>query len=232
MSQGNRGAPHENDRRRHFRAGVSGGAVVHGRGGTMRGHIRDLSLGGALIELHHDPSEDEDDVLVELEIGTSGWVAQRGQVARRSARHVAIAFGTVPPDVEDVIEDEVVAAVEARKSPRVVVCDPREDRRHQLAEKLRAAGTTPIEARTPLEAIALVEQQRNHVVAVAMADTLTQTGPHELVDYLSESNPHIRIAMFADDAANDAKDAPHVQRHGTSDELASSLAETLRRDPR
>jgi hypothetical protein len=123
-----------------------------------------------------------------------------------------------------------VAAVEARKSPRVVVVDPREDRRHELAEKLRAAGLSSIEAATPLEAIALVERPRNHVAAVAMADTLTQTGPHELVDYLSESNPGIKLAMFADDPVNDRDGATRVERHGTSDEVANSLAESLRRD--
>jgi CheY-like chemotaxis protein len=237
MSQGDRGAQSPSDRRRHFRAGVCGGAVVHGRGVTMRGHISNLSLGGALIHLHEDgPPDiqwDHDEVVVELEIGGAGWVAQRGQVRRGDAKTLAIAFGQVGPEVEDVIEDEVVAAVEAHKSPRVVVVDPKEDRRHQLAEKLRAAGYTSIEAATPLEAIALVEQPRNHVAAVAVADTLTQTGPHELVEFLSESSPHIKLAMFADNASEDGEHptrAPHVQRHGTSDEMAASIAASLRRE--
>lgn len=237
MSQGNRGAPRDSDRRRHFRAGVCGGAVVHGRGVSLRGQITNLSLGGALIELVREPDETPEldhEIIVELEIGGSGWVAQRGHVRRCSKREVAIAFGAVGPDVEDVIEDEVVAAVEARRSPRVVVVDPRPERRQQVAEKLRARGCTSIEAATPLEAIALVEQPRNHVAAVAMAETLTQTGPHELVDYLSESNPNIKLAMFSEDAANDTPSpgahTSHVRRHGTSDELASSLAESLKRE--
>jgi CheY-like chemotaxis protein len=231
MSQ-DRGAPKESDRRRHFRAGVCGGAVVHGHGITMRGRISNLSLGGALIDLAEGTEVEHDhEVVVELEIGGSGWVAQRGRVRRSTGKQVAIAFGEVKPDVEDVIEDEVVAAVEARRSPRVVVVDPREDRRHQVAEKLRQTGFTSIEAATPLEAIALVEQPRNHVAAVAMAETLTQTGPHELVDYLSESNPSIKLAMFAEEPHNErGRRAPHVERHGTSDELANSLAESLRRE--
>jgi CheY-like chemotaxis protein len=233
MSQ-DRGAPSKSDRRRHFRAGVCGGAVVHGHGVTLRGRIRDLSLGGALIDLAEGTEVEHDhEVVVELEIGGSGWVAQRGRVRRSTGKQVAIAFGDVGPEVEDVIEDEVVAAVEARRSPRVVVVDPREDRRHEMAEKLRATGFTSIEAATPLEAIALVEQQRNHVAAVAMAETLTQTGPHELVDYLSESNPGIKLAMFSEDAPRNehGRRTSHVERHGTSDELANSLAESLRREP-
>jgi CheY-like chemotaxis protein len=235
MSQGDHGAHSSSDRRRHFRAGVHGGAVVHGRGITKRGQITNLSLGGALIDLgegsHEIPLDHE--VVVELEIGGSGWVAQRGHVRRREARLVAVVWGPITPDIEDVIEDEVVAAMEARRSPRVVVVDPREDRRHAVAEKLRAAGCTSIEAATPLEAIALVEQSRNHVVAVAMAETLTQTGPHELVEFLSESNPNIQIAMFVEEegmgpAARGS--SPNVRRHGTSDELATALAQTLRRD--
>ena len=111
MSQ-DRGGPNQNDRRRHFRAGVCGGAVVHGHGLTMRGRIRDLSLGGALIDLAEGTEVEHDhEVVVELEIGGSGWVAQRGRVRRSTGKQVAIAFGDVKPDVEDVIEDEVFAAV-------------------------------------------------------------------------------------------------------------------------
>jgi hypothetical protein len=224
--------PSHNERRRHFRAGVYGGAVVHVHSqGQLRGRISNLSLGGALIDLAEGTEVEHDrEVVVELEIGDNGWIAQRGRIRRSTGRQLAVAFDELGPEVEDVIEDEVVAAVEARKSPRVVVVDPREDRRHELAAKLRAAGCTSIEAATPLEAIALVEHPRNHVAAVAMADTLTQTGPHELVDYLSESNPGIKLAMFADEPVNDRAGAPHVERHGTSDEVATSLAESLRRD--
>jgi hypothetical protein len=223
--------PSQNERRRHYRAGVFGGAVVHSRGAQLRGRISNLSLGGALIDLAEGTEVEHDrEVVVELEIGGSGWIAQRGRIRRSTGRQLAIAFDAVGPEIEDVIEDEVVAAVEARKSPRVVVVDPREDRRHEVAEKLRAAGLSSMEAATPLEAIALVEHPRNHVAAVAMADTLTQTGPHELVDYLSESNPGIKLAMFADDPVNDRAGSSRVERHGTSDEVANSLAESLRRD--
>ncbi len=235
MSQGDQGAQTSSDRRRHFRAGVNGGAVVHGRGVTRRGHITNLSLGGALIDLG-DATNDlsiDHEVVVELEIGGSGWVAQRGHVQRREANTIAIAWSQIGADIEDVIEDEVVAAMEAHRSPRVVVVDSQVERRHEVAEKLRAAGYTSIEAATPLEAIALVEQQRNHVAAVAVADTLTQTGPHELVEFLTESNPHIQIALFLEEA-NEAPAArgssPNVRRHGTSDELAMALSQTLKRE--
>ena len=235
MSSGDRDASAPNDRRRHFRAGISGGAVVHGQGHSVRGHITNLSLGGALIQLAdgtHDVDLDHD-VTVELELGGSGWVSQKGRVRRRTDGQLAIEFARLGPDIEDVIEDEVAAAQDAHRSPRVVVCDPREERRHEIAEKLRVHGYTSIEAATPLEAIALVEQPRNHVAAVAVAETLTQTGPHELVEFLTESNPHIKLAMFADEPAaesNPPPRAPHVPRHGSSDELAASLAESLRRD--
>jgi CheY-like chemotaxis protein len=224
-----------NDRRRHYRAGITGGAVVRGAGNSVRGQITNLSLGGALIQLAdgtHDIELDHD-VTVELELGGSGWIVQAGRVQRRSDGHIAIEFARLGQDIVDVIEDEVAAAQDADRSPRVVVVDPREERRHQVAEKLRERGYTSMEAATPLEAIALVEQPRNHVVAVAVAETLTQTGPHELVEFLTESNPHIKLAMFAEepgDGGTPPVRAPHVTRHGTSDELAASLAASLRRD--
>ena len=115
----------------------------------------------------------------------------------------------------------------------VEVVDSQVERRHQVAEKLRASGLTSMEAATPLEAIAMVERARNHVAGVAVADTLTQTGPHELAEFLSESNPNIEIAMFVDEdtpTPTPRGSSPNIRRHGSSDELASALARTLRRE--
>src|SRR2546421_9459598 len=108
MSQGNRGAESDGDRRRHYRAGVCGGAVIRGRGLNLRGNITNLWLGGALIDLPADVPQIELDheVVIEMEIGGGGWIAQRGYVRRHDARQLAIAFGQVGPEVGDVIEDE------------------------------------------------------------------------------------------------------------------------------
>jgi hypothetical protein len=134
---------------------------------------------------------------VELEL-RGRWVAQHGRARRCDIGEVAVEFDAVSPDLEDLIEDHVLAAVEARHSPRVVVLDGSPPRRRRVSEALRRAGCESIEASTPLEAINCVETSSRPVAAVAVAEQVARTHSDALVDYFSESNPHIKIAVIAD----------------------------------
>jgi CheY-like chemotaxis protein len=87
-------------------------------------------------------------------------------------------------------------AVEAQRMPRVVIVDRAAERRHQLAECLRAQGCCSLEAATPLEAVSLVERSRNHVRAVMVAETLTQTQADELLEFLAEAHPAIEVVRI------------------------------------
>ncbi len=216
------------DRRRFYREAIYGGAVMHVDGVALRGQISNLSLGGALISLGehvpHRPGLDHD-VRVELEIGGHGWVTQRARVRRTSTKEVAVAFMEIKPNVEDLIEDELLAAVEARNRPRVLVVDAEPKRRRRVSEQLHAAGCVSLEAATPLEAIAMVEEPRNHVAAIAVSDTVRDA--HPLVAYLTDSNPGIPIAMLAEDGGDDRPTS--ASRARTEDELTSAIAEHVRK---
>jgi CheY-like chemotaxis protein len=219
------------DRRHHFRAEIGGGVVVHVDGFALRGQLANLSLGGALIALHEHPGYEPgptQHVRVEFELGKRGWISQHGRVQRITERELAIAFHEVAPDVEDVIEDQVLAAVEARTSPRVVVVDPHPARRRRVSDTLRAAGCVSLEAATPLEAIAMVEEPRNHVAAIAVTDEVRDAGP--LVAYLSDSNPGIPVAMLGA-AADDDSMPRSTHRARTEDELAAQITERVRHRP-
>jgi CheY-like chemotaxis protein len=207
---------HEN-RRRHYRAKVSGRAVIHhaqghGRDGAVRCEIDNLSLGGvALRPLTETPDLPEGtSVAVELQVDGASWVVQSGQVQRRGTRALVITFAEVSPELEDLIEDEVLAAVEAERSPRVVVVDRSEDRRSRVAAALSEVGWCPLEASTPLEAIELIEQSRTHVSAAAIGRSLTQTGGHELVHFLHDSHPEIKLALITEDDSMESVERAEV----------------------
>jgi hypothetical protein len=198
------------NRRRAYRAGVNGNAIVQAGGVAVRCAIVDLGLGGVRLL---EPVRDEPglaagvEVMVELECAGAGWVAQRGRVVRHHAGEIAVAFHALSPEVEDRIEDEVLGAVEAARAPRVVVVDRSQDRRHRLAEALRDSGCCSLEASTPLEAVDMVERSRNHVVAVAVAETLTQTQADELVTYLAESHPDVQVERISGDGVRGSVEA-------------------------
>ena len=201
------------ERRRHFRAQVAASAVVHASRIALRGRIVDLSLGGVRVRRSDDdvpcPAFGTP-VMIELELGTAGWVAQDGWIQRSTIDEIVIAFDLLAPQIEDLIEEEVLASIEADRRPRMVIVDPEPERRSRMAAKLREAGCDSFEASTPLEAIDLVERPHNHITGIAVAEQLTQTRSEELMDFFAETNPGIRLAVIAEATG----EHPRVTREG------------------
>ena len=194
--------------RRHPRVRVVGRALVHADHGITACDVIDMSLGGLLLsrapEHAHEPIPDVGEpVLVELHLAnaSSRWYGLGGEVCRRAAAdRFALRLGRVPPDLEDEIEEEVLAAVEASASPRVVVVDAPGERRRHLADTVRRSACVPIVASTPLDAIRRLEESRTHATAVIVGEDLTQTRGEELVRYISSEHPGVRVALIHDPA--------------------------------
>jgi hypothetical protein len=212
------------ERRRHYRAGIEAGAVIHAQQIALRGRIVDLSLGGVRVRRidENAPSPAPGTAAkIELELGGNGWVAQDGHIQRCDLGEIVIAFGPLAPEVEDLIEDEVLAAIEATRRPRMIVVDPSADRRRRVADKLREAGCESYEAATPLEAIDLLERPRSHISGVAMAERLTQTGTEEFCDFVAETNPNIKLALIAEALADGTVDAPMGRSSRITDRMTA-----------
>lgn len=202
----------QRERRRHLRADTELGARLHAAGTVLRGKSVDLSRGGVRIRRVDDAGPCPavgTAALIELELGPGGWVAQDGRVVRCDFADLAVAFDAVADAVARLIDDEVRTVLAAISRPRLLVVDPSPDRRHHIAEKLRAAGCDPYEAATPLEAIDLIERPSNHIAGVAVAEHLTQTDGEELCEFVAETNPGIRLAVIADGLA---ATAPRARR--------------------
>ncbi len=212
------------ERRRHYRAGLEAGAVIHAAKLALRGRIVDLSLGGVRIRRLDDTAPcpaPGTAAMIELEIGDRGWVATDGRIHRCELGEVVIAFAPLAAEVEDLIEDEVLAAIEATRRPRMIVVDQQPDRRRRVADKLREAGCDSYEAATPLEAIDLMERPRSHIRGVAVAEHLTQTGGDEFCDFVAETNPGIKLALIAEALADGTVDAPMRRASRISDRIAT-----------
>ncbi len=217
------------ERRRHYRAGIEAGAVIHAAQMALRGRIVDLSLGGVRIRRVDEnapcPSPGTA-AMIELELGASGgWVAQDGRIQRCELGEIVVAFGPLAAEVEDLIEDEVLAAIEAKRRPRMIVVDPSADRRRMVADKLRAAGCESYEAATPLEAIDLIERPRSRITGMTMAEHLTQTGADEFCDFVAETNPNIKLALITDAIAEGTVDEPVPRNQRITDRITTVVPE-------
>ena len=209
------------NRRRHDRARVNGAVVVHAPDGASRGKIINLSAGGVLVveQSPHVELAEGTEVGLELETGRRGWVRQAGGVLRRVDGAIAFEFVQPSPVVVDLLTGEVLAAQEAQRVPRVVVMDPSSPRRKKIAAALRDAGCQSIEAATPLEAVDLLERSRSQVTAVAVAETTqSQTLADELMEFLAEAHPSLRLALIVDNTAKPPHPrARHLRCDGSSE---------------
>jgi hypothetical protein len=198
--------------------------VIHASKLAIKGRIVDLSLGGVRIRRVDDQAPcpaPGTAAMIEMEIGVRGWIAADGIVRRCELDEVVISFAPLAAEVEDLIEDEVLAAIEATRRPRMIVVDSQAERRRRVAEKLRAAGCDSYEASTPLEAIDLMERPRAHIRGVAVAETLTQTDGNEFCDFVGETNPNIKLALIADELAEGTVDRPSSRAHRISERIST-----------
>lgn len=187
------------ERRRHYRVPRTVNALLHVGLMTIRGMVLDLSLGGLRMRVAEGaacPATGSSGV-IEMHLAT-GWHRLRVRVVRCEYDEVAVRFSEITPAVEDAIEDEVVASIEAQRKPHIVVLDPMPDRRQRICESLRASGCDPVEAATPLEAIGIVERECGGIRGMTISESLTQTRADELWEYVSQSNPEIHIRVIAE----------------------------------
>lgn len=192
------------ERRRTHRVDVMGNAVVHGAKAVGRGRLVNLSTGGACLELVDDALVDVLRIGLGLELelhvdaARGRWYLQRGVVRHidRRRRRIGVAFLAVTPQVEDLVEDEILAEFEAADTVRVVVLDGVTSRRERVSAALRRAGCIVIDVETPLDALAAIEQSRAHISIVAVAEGLTQTDGAEVMAYLSDVHPGVQLAVI------------------------------------
>jgi hypothetical protein len=187
--------------RRHYRARVRGEVVLHGPDGVARCQIANLSLGGALLVPAPDTHVDlavGTFVAIELHVGGNrGWLTAPAHVVRVTGPGLplAVEFDELPPALEDAISDQVLAAVEAERTPPVLVVDGMPARRRRLARAVRRIGCQPIEASTPLEAIERMEGATMKPVAAVVGEELTQTGGAELADFFAHELPGAKVTL-------------------------------------
>jgi CheY-like chemotaxis protein len=142
--------------------------------------------------------------------GLGRWLHLIGDVARVDARGTGTALViellAVPRDFEDLVQDELLSALECAQLPRIMLVDGARGRRELVAAAFRATGNHVIEVSSPLEAIAGIDQSRLHLWAVVIADTQIASQADELREYLGQAYPRVPLIVIGE----------RVRRHDTT----------------
>jgi CheY-like chemotaxis protein len=171
--------------------------IVHGaRGAHCR--IVDLALGGVSVLVDRDVSTPDVGTCVRIELRLDGqgrWLHLTGSVLRVDPRGAAnalvIKLLAAPPEFEDLIQNELVSALECARQPHVLVVDADPARRATVVSAFRATGCRVIAVSSPLEALSAIDQSALHLWAVAIADTELTSRADELRRFLNEAYPRV-----------------------------------------
>jgi hypothetical protein len=99
----------------------------------------------------------------------------------------------VPADFEDLVQDELLSALECAQLPRILLVDSARVRRGRVAAAFRATGCHVIEVSSPLEAIVEIDQSRLHLWAVVIADTELASDAEDLRRFFGETHPTVPV---------------------------------------
>lgn len=205
-SRKKRGARYH-ERRHGGRVASSGTAVVRAGALSMRARIVDLAAGGICVLADTTAASS---LLVgthvQLDIRVDGvgggWLHLLGRIERVDARALAsaivIELDAVPPDFEDLVQDELLAALECAQTPHVLVVDADRCRRDLVASAFRDTGCHVIEATSPLEAIIALDESKLHPWAVVIAETDFDLRADELRSFLREAYPCLPLIAIGE----------------------------------
>lgn len=187
------------ERRAHARVQASGFVIVHTASGIARGRLRDLSGRAMYVEVTADASIGVDAWdRVETELHLDGedqrWFRVSGQVARiHRGCDLVIEFEAAPHDLDDLVQDVVVAALEtARTTPHAVVVDPDPIRRRACAAALRAAGCV---VRQEIASVDVVAGFEDEEPVIAIADTIPEETADGLRRFLAAVSPAAELVV-------------------------------------
>lgn len=185
------------ERRLSDRVAARGSVHVRGRALNLAGRVLDLSSGGVRVQVargaKHMASGTPVRVSLRLDGSRSKWLHLDGAVRRIDERQFAVVFRQRSAELDELVESERVAALEAHQVPEVMIVDAEATRREVVASAFRAAGCRVTETHTALNVIHALEESRTWMLAIA--DTKSSDAD-ELRRHVREAFPRVsRIAI-------------------------------------
>lgn len=195
------------ERRRHPRSEVVGTALVLAANKYSGLYlVENLSAGGALLvgEARLQPGER---LKVVLQLPGRKPISVSAEVLRRQVNDAqeclfAVAFQHLSPDIEDTIQQVVLATLERlhdASHPEVLVIDDSRQVCRALERDLRALGRRAISAATPLDAVGRLNDGERHIDTAIVDLRLGHADGLEFLSFLSDGHSGVRRILMSGD---------------------------------
>ena len=188
------------ERRKFFRIPTSGKALLR-HGVHLEGlyQLHDLSMGGCLLT-HGPDCALHERVIAALRVEGEDGLELCARVVRQEHTadgvHVRLSFTEQAPLFEDRIQDLVMRTIEREQHSEILIVHEQPERLERLLVAMRAIGQSIVIARTPSDAIEILESGVRIDLAI-VAPALGESSARKLVRSVLRRFPHVQCVMLS-----------------------------------
>jgi hypothetical protein len=189
------------ERRKFFRIPISGKALLqHGERCDGMYRLENLSIGGCMLSRGPDcPLGDK--VAVTLHVDGETEIELPAQVVRHEHQGmgamIGLCFTDTDPRFEDRIQDLVIRSIERDQQGEVLVVHADPDRVTQLLDSIRETGQSVVSARTPRDAMNVLETSADRIHMAIIAPVVGTSTARDIVKLILRRFPHVHCVMLS-----------------------------------
>ncbi|MET0388422.1 MAG: PilZ domain-containing protein [Polyangiales bacterium] len=189
------------ERRKFFRIPISGKALLqHGEHLDGLYRLHDLSIGGCMLT-HGPAREPGDRVAVTLRFEGEPALERPAKVVRNESApdgsHISLCFTDRDPLFEDKIQDLVMRSIEREQRHEVLIVHAHPERVTPLFDSMREVGQTTVLARTPREALEVLERGSERVRLAIVAPVVGTSNARDIVKLIMRRFPKVNCVLLS-----------------------------------
>jgi hypothetical protein len=189
------------ERRKFFRIPISGKALLqHGERCDGMYRLENLSIGGCMLSRGPDCALG-DKVAVTLHVDGETEIELPAKVVRHECQGagalIGLCFTDTDPRFEDRIQDLVIRSIERDQQGEVLVVHADPDRVTQLLDSIRETGQSVVSARTPRDAMSVLETSADRIHMAIIAPVVGTSTARDIVKLILRRFPHVHCVMLS-----------------------------------
>ncbi len=189
------------ERRRSFRIPTSGKALLqHDEHVDGLYCLENLSIGGCMLS-HGPGCALGEKVDLTLHVDGENDIELPARVVRTETQGrgatIGLCFTDTDPLFEDRIQDLVMRTIEHDQQSEILVVHAHPERVNPLLESIREVGQCVVSARTPRDALAVLESEAERIHMAIVAPVVGTSSARDIVKLILRRFPHIQCVLLS-----------------------------------
>jgi PilZ domain len=189
------------ERRKFFRIPISGKALLqHGEHLDGLYPLQNLSIGGCMLCAGPE-CKLGDHVAVTLHVDGESDIELPAKVVRHEKApdglHVGLCFTDQDALFEDRIQDLVMRSIEREQRTEILIVHAHPERVAPLFDSMRAVGQSTLLARTPRDAMDILESSAERIRMAIVAPVVGTSNARDIVKLILRRFPHVNCVLLS-----------------------------------